>query len=77
MFSFSWMYDEMFLKALCQQQHQVKYVRITSLTFDEKPLKAIEGKAISGTINIDGQSSLRRTCSLSFISEEIDINQSL
>ena len=77
MFSFSWMYDEMFLKALCQQQHQVKYVRITSLTFDEKPLKTIEGKAISGTINIDGQSSLRRTCSLSFVSEEIDINQSL
>lgn len=43
------------------------YVRIIALTKDELPLQTIEGKATGGSINIDGTSSLRRTCSLTMV----------
>ena len=45
------------------------YARIISLNFDEQPLEQIEGRVTSGSVNIDGNSAVRRTCSLSLISE--------
>lgn len=47
--------------ALNQRQH----VKITLLSWDEKPIKEIQGVATSGTLTKDGTSSVRRTMSLS------------
>ena len=38
------------------------------------PLEQIEGKVISGSINIDGNSAVRRTCNLSLVAKDININ---
>ena len=70
-------YDKDFLMQLDKVKNKVIYARITKLTFDEKPIEFIEGKATGGSINLDGASALRRTCSLSLLAEEtsqIDFN---
>jgi hypothetical protein len=38
------------------------------------PVEYIEGKVTGGSINIDGTSCVRRTCSLSMIANDVNIN---
>ena len=45
--------------------NQRQYVNITLLNWHEDPIKEIDGIIASGTITKDGNSSVRRTCSLS------------
>lgn len=68
-------YDETFLRELDTYPHRVIYAKVTALDWDENPLEAIEG-AISngGSINLDGASTVRRTCSFSLLAEDIDIH---
>ena len=66
--------DKDFLKALDLVKKKETYIKIHSLSFDEQIQETIEGKILSGSINIDGDSSVRRTCSLSMIAEDIDLN---
>ena len=66
--------DKDFLQQLDNYQHHEIYVRITSLTIDEAPIEMIEGKTTGGNISIDGTSAIRRTCSVQFIANEININ---
>ena len=66
--------DEDFLAALLEQKERTIYAKISALDINELPLDSIEGKVTGGSINIDGASSVRRTCSLTMISDEIDIN---
>lgn len=56
--------DIEFLKELHSQKNRTVYARIISLTFDERPVEEIQGKITTGSINIDGASAVRRTCSL-------------
>lgn len=67
--------DKDFLIALSEQTNREIYARIIALNIDEEPIDQIEGKVTGGSINIDGDSSVRRTCSLTLISENIDINE--
>ena len=66
--------DKDFLKQLDGFNNRETYARITALSVDELPLELIEGKIISGSINIDGASALRRTCSVSLIAQDVNIN---
>lgn len=66
--------DKDFLRELDNYKHREIYARITALTVDELPIEMIEGKVSGGNISIDGASAVRRTCSLSLIAEDIDIN---
>lgn len=68
------LYDKNFLLALDKEKNKTIYVRITALTFDEKPLETIEGRATSGSINVDGSSALRRSCALSMVAQDYDFN---
>ena len=45
--------------------NQRQYVNITLLDWEENPLKEIQGIIASGSISKDGNSSVRRSCSLS------------
>ena len=65
--------DDEFVVALLEQRQRELYARVISLTVDEEPIEYIEGKVTSGSINIDGNSSVRRSCSLSLIAEDVNI----
>lgn len=67
-------YDKAFLEQLDKSRHRNIYARITLLTFDEKPIEFIEGKVTGGSVNIDGTSCLRRTCSLTMVTPNLDTN---
>lgn len=69
--------DKDFLKKLDLKKNKKTYIKILNLTFDEVVRESIEGKVTSGSINIDGDSAVRRTCSLSMIAEDININNYL
>jgi hypothetical protein len=66
--------DKDFLKELDNYHHKEVYARITALTVNELPMEMIEGHVTGGSVNIDGASAIRRTCSLSLIAEGISIN---
>ena len=62
--------DENFLKALEDMNIKIQYVKIILLSFDEKPIKEIQGTIQNGgTISINGNSSLRRTISLTMFAD--------
>lgn len=63
-----------FLNELFTFYEREIYVRITALTFNELPIEHIEGKAIDGSINIDGTSAVRRTCNLTLVADDINIH---
>lgn len=62
--------DTQFLKALSNEPILSCFVKIIFLDWQENPIKEIQQRILSGNINIDGQSSLRRTANLSFLLEE-------
>jgi hypothetical protein len=65
--------DQNFLRKLDLQKNKVVYAKIILLTFNEEPVYEIQGKITAGSINIDGNSAVRRTCSLTMVSPNVDI----
>lgn len=63
-----------FLYKLDQQQHKTIYSRITSLTNDELPQETIEGVFTQGSVSVDGSSAVRRTCSLTMVTNNTDFS---
>lgn len=59
-----------FLKEFDQHRLKEQWCKIIVLNWNEKPLQAIEGRVTGGTLNIDGTSCIRRTCSLNLIAAE-------
>ena len=66
--------DKEFLKELDQYKHKEVYAKIIALNFNEFPIESIEGRVTGGSINIDGTSAIRRTCNLSLVAQELNIN---
>jgi hypothetical protein len=60
-------YDKEFLLKLDKDKNKIIYARIESLQIDESPIETIEGRVTQGSINIDGTSAVRRSCSLSIV----------
>ena len=71
------LYDKMFLKELDLHRNKTIFAKITALSMDERPLESIEGRVTQGSINVDGASAVRRTCSLSIVTNDIDISNYL
>jgi hypothetical protein len=67
------LYDKEFLRQLDSSLNKVVYAKITALTIDEYPINAIEGKVTGGNISLDGASTVRRTCSLTLVAEDVNI----
>ena len=65
--------DLEFLRKLDLMRNKATYAKIILLTWDENPIYEIQGKITAGSINIDGASAVRRTCSLTMISPDVDI----
>lgn len=63
--------DSAFLKELDKYINKFYYVKITVLNWEERPISAIEGRVQQGaSISLDGSSSMRRTCNLTFVALE-------
>ena len=54
-------------------RNKATYAKIILLTWDEEPVYEIQGKITQGSINIDGDSAVRRTCSLTMVSPDVNI----
>jgi hypothetical protein len=65
-------YDRDFLLELDKTKNKTIYAKVTSLTFDESPISTIEGRVTQGSINLDGASAVRRSCSLTLVAQEFD-----
>ena len=68
------LYDKEFLRKLDENRTRTIYARIVALTLDETPIEAIEGRVTQGSVNIDGDSAVRRTCSLTIAAQDFDYN---
>ena len=67
--------DRDFLKKLDEYRNKEIYVKLVSLNWDENPIAEIQGNVQSGSINIDGSSSVRRTCNLTLVTNTIQIDE--
>ena len=71
----SYLKDKDFLRKLDNNNNKFYQVKIEVLDAEERPISAIQGKVQSGSsINIDGNSSVRRTCNITFIAEDAENN---
>ena len=59
--------DSDFLQEIDELPIKEQFVKITILDWNENPIQDIQGKVISGNININGNSTIRRTCNLSML----------
>lgn len=72
---YEYLTDSNFLKAVNQMHIKEQYAKITILNWNEEPIEEIQGIVTGGSLNIDGKSSMRRTCNLSvFVAEETETN---
>lgn len=67
MFGNEFLNDKDFLKMLENHPIKEQHIKIEVLDFKERPISEIQGKCTSGSISIDGASSMRRTCNFTMI----------
>lgn len=70
--NYPYLKDSSFLKSFDSIRNKEQYVKITVLNFEEKPIQAIEGRVTGGTLNLDGNSAIRRTCNLSMVATDYE-----
>ena len=69
----SYLKDKDFLRELDNESNKFYWVKIDVLNMEELPLESIQGRVLPGsTINLDGSSSMRRTCSITFVAEDTE-----
>ena len=68
------MLDNDFLKELNAYPEREIFASVIALNYDEEPIDEISGHVTSGNISIDGKSAIRRTCSLSMVAEQVNLN---
>ena len=69
LFSKEYLNDSAFLNELDELPVKELYVKLTALTWDEDPIQEIQGITISGSLNLAGNSTVRRTCNLTMYAE--------
>lgn len=67
--------DKDFLRQLDQEKEREVFAKVISLNYDEDPIEEITGRVTSGSVNLDGTSKSRRTCSLSLVAQELNIHE--
>lgn len=72
--SYPYLKDSPFLKEMDRMKNKEQYIKIIVLDFEEKPIREIQGEVISGSLNLDGTSSIRRTGNLTMITKDFNNN---
>lgn len=70
--NFSYLSDSLFLHQLDLEKIKTKIIKIIVLTKEERAIAEVTGRVTSGSISIDGSSTVRRTASLEFIADTVD-----
>lgn len=65
MTGYEYLEDLEFLDKLYKAKTRTTFIKLVLLTFDEKTIKDIQGIATSGSISVNGNSTIRRTINLS------------
>lgn len=68
------LYDKDFLLKLDQCPHRKTYCKIIALNWSENPVAEITSNIVNGSINVDGSSAVRRTASLSLVTNTLKID---
>ena len=68
----NYLLDSNFLLQLDKQENKEVYAHIIALTPEEYPREEIEGRVTGGNVNVDGNSAIRRTCSINLVAEHND-----
>ena len=66
--------DSEFLIKLNNDKNRTIYAHVISLNQYEHPIEQLEGVVTAGSITIDGQSAVRRVCSLTLSAKNLNIN---
>lgn len=67
---YEYLIDDKFLKKIDTLNIKQQYAKITVVNWDEKPIQQIQGKITGGSININGDSNIRRTSNLNMLVED-------
>ena len=68
--NYAYLNDKKFLKELQELRVKEQFLKVELLDFMyERPIQEIQGKCISGNLSVDGNSSVRRTCSFSLVTD--------
>ena len=70
----SYLNDAAFLKEIAKLHIKTYYVKITILDWNENEIQDIQGKVLSANINMDGNSIIRRTASISILLDDTNNN---
>ena len=70
----TYLLDKDFLATLDLQNEKEVFAKLISLDFEENPIEEIQGTVTGGSINVDGSSAVRRTCSLTLVAKDITLN---
>lgn len=68
------MLDSEFLKQLSMHRDREIYAKIVALDLNENPIEEIQGRVTQGSVPVDGNSIVRRTCSLTLVGHDLNIN---
>ena len=68
------MLDSDFLTQLTMEKEREIYAKVVALDIDENPIEEIQGRVTQGSVPVDGNSIVRRTCSLTMVAHEMNIN---
>lgn len=69
---YSYLQDRNFLRLIDLAPLKTQYVKITILDRKENPIREIQGRVMSGSVSLNGDSSIRRTCNLTLIAEQAE-----
>ena len=71
----NYLLDKEFLKKVDSYYQREVYAKVVSLDFDENPIAEIQGNVTQGTINVNGDSAVRRTCNLTLVTSSVNVNE--
>lgn len=66
-YNYNYLSDNDFLINFTKEKLKEQYVKINVLDWKENFIESIEGRVVSGNLNIDGNSAIRRSASLNFV----------
>ncbi len=66
--------DEVFLHNLYSDRNKTIYAKIIALNNQEEPIEQIEGRVTGGSVSLDGSSNVRRSCNITMVAQEMNIN---
>ena len=71
---YEYLKDYSFLESIDKQKIKKYFIKITVLDWKENAIKEIQGYTTGGSLNLDGKSSVRRTCNLSMVIPEKELS---